>query len=67
MANDRLQDKYPNISEFEELLTNAKYNAGTDKADAFVKDLKKKYDLYGGGMFWSDAQDDWLRKIAGDD
>lgn len=64
MSNSRLQDRYPSIAEFELLLQDATWNAGTDKADVFVKEIKKKYDMYGGSMFWSDAQDEWLLALA---
>ena len=39
--------------------------ASSDKEEAFVKDVKAKYDDRGALMFWSEKQDRWLRAIAG--
>lgn len=64
MATQRLEDKYDSMDEFAMILKNAKYSASTPGADTFVKDVEKKFCDYGGRMFWSDTQDEWLRKLA---
>lgn len=66
MAGDKLHDRYDNISMFEVLLEEARMNALDEHGEQFVADVIKKYDKWGGGMFWSDKQDAYLRKISGE-
>lgn len=61
----KLQDHYLSMAEFETTLEDARMQAANAKEEQFVADTKTKYDAWGGRMFWSVAQDNWLRKIAG--
>jgi len=63
----RLVDRYPSITVFEQLLEEARMNAETDHAEGFVKDVRIKYGQWGGTMYWSDAQEKYLRRIASGD
>lgn len=64
----RLIDHYSkSLHEFEVILDDARMSASTNKEEDFVKQAKQKYDEYGGRMYWSEAQDRWLRVIAGPD
>ena len=63
----RLEDMYPSLDVFEGILDDALMAAGSDNEENFVKETKKKYDTYGGRIFWSKKQDDWLRRISGED
>lgn len=66
MANDdKLFDKYPSISDFEEILEDARMAACNDTEESFVAETIKKFESWGGRMYWSEKQDNWLRKIAG--
>lgn len=61
----QLVDHYNSMSEFEVILEDARMSASNDKEEEFVAQTKKKYNDWGGGMFWSEKQDRWLRSIAG--
>lgn len=63
----RLADRYTYLADFEEILEDARMQAANDKEETFVRDVTVKYREWGGRMFWSDSQDNWLRKIAGPD
>lgn len=63
----RLADRYTYLADFEEILEDARMQAANDKEETFVSDVTAKYREWGGRMFWSDSQDNWLRKIAGPD
>lgn len=67
MSDDRVVDMYPCITDFEDILEDARMSACNDKEEEFVKSTKDKYQQWGGRMFWSVKQDQWLRSIAGDD
>lgn len=63
----KLEDHYRSLTEFEEILEDARMQASNDREVQFVKDTQAKYDDWGGRMFWSEAQDLWIRRIAGAD
>lgn len=50
--------------EFEEILSDALYNAATDKEEDFVRDVQKRYNEYRMNAYLSVKQKDWLLKIA---
>lgn len=66
-SSPRLEDLYSSITEFESTLEDARMNARTDWEESFVKQAKEKYAEFSGRMFWTEKQDDILRKIAGPD
>ncbi len=66
-VSTKVHDFYDNISEFEGILEVADDNVTGQKNIQFVEDTKKKYKEYGGGMFWSDAQNKYLRRLAEDE
>ena len=63
----RVLDKYESMSEFETVLEDARMQASNDWEEDFVKKAKENYAQYGMGMFWSEAQDRTLCRIAGPD
>lgn len=67
MASTKVVDLYPSHDEFEERLENARMAASTDWEEDFVKTAISKFEKFGNSMFWSEAQDGILRKIADDD
>jgi len=61
----RVDDHFPKSAmEFEEILEEAEDQYSGEWAEDFVKDMRKKYDQYGGSMFLSDKQLAALKKIA---
>jgi len=67
MSSGKLHDMYESMSEFEVMLEDARMSASSDREEEFVAKAEANYTIYGGRMFWSEAQDRWLRSIAGDD
>ena len=63
----KVLDRYKSMSEFESCLEDARMQASNDWEEEFVAKSKDNYDKYGMGMFWSEAQDKTLRRIAGPD
>lgn len=49
---------------FEEMLDNAEEHARGEREQEFVGDLRENYLRYGGQMFLSPKQYEWLEKIA---
>lgn len=60
-------DRYDSMTEFETCLEDARMSASNDWEEEFVAKAQANYDKYGMGMFWSEAQDKTLRRIAGPD
>jgi|PlaIllAssembly_1097288.scaffolds.fasta_scaffold3099684_1 hypothetical protein len=52
------------ISDFEELLSDASAAASTQWEMDFVEELEERYEIYGVDMFLSDKQSDVLERIA---
>ena len=52
------------ISDFEELLSDASASASTQWEMDFVEELEERYEIYGVDMFLSDKQSDVLERIA---
>jgi hypothetical protein len=59
-----VKDHFPNLVEFEDLLHVAELQADRPKTMDFVESLKEKYEQYGKNMFLSQAQLDFLERIA---
>lgn len=66
MSGQTIEDVYERY-EFEDILESARMNAGTDWDEEFVKDMKARYDQWGMRAFLSDAQQEQLERIAGED
>lgn len=64
MSGDRLRDKYKNLDDFEDVLEEARMAAGNDDEEEFVAKVIANYKKYKYGMFWSEAQDKYLRVIS---
>lgn len=63
----RVGDLYDSEHDFEVILEDARMNASTPWEEEFVKKAKESYEAHASLMFWSEKQDDILRKIAGPD
>lgn len=63
---ERIQDHYPDITEFEGLLEDARMNAANDWEEQFAADMQDRYEQYGKRGFLSDAQKAQLERIAND-
>lgn len=63
----QVSDQYPDLTEFESLLEDARMNAATDWDEQFVADLQVKFDQYGDRTFLSDSQRVQLERIANDE
>ena len=62
---ERLLDHFSSTGEFECCLEDARMSASTDREEEFVASLSQKYKEWGHKMFLSEAQNNWLRTIAG--
>lgn len=63
----KAHDRYKSMTEFEVILEDARMEASNDWEEEFVEKAKENYAKYGLAMFWSEAQDKTLRRIAGPD
>ena len=61
-----VQELYPNVTDFEVLLEDARMNAANDWEETFVSDLRDRYAQYGRRMFLTEAQQQHLERIASD-
>ena len=62
--SDRIEDLYSG-KQFEQLLKDAEAGAETEREEDFVDDMKQRFEEYGMRMFLSDAQEEWLKDLAG--
>lgn len=60
----RLEDFTQDGDAFEELLYEAMDQASPGRAEEFCLDIEKKWQSFGLKMFMSDAQWDWLNRLA---
>lgn len=56
--------KAKDIDEFETLLDDAEGNANSDWEMSFTADMRERYEDYGGEMFVSEKQLEYLERIA---
>ena len=59
------EDVYADRDELEGILEDARMNASGDWEEAFVADMKERFDEYGMSMFISESQQKRLERIAG--
>jgi len=57
-------DFYDEGEEFEEVLINAETNAKGEREIEFVDSLRDRFEEYGEFMYLSEAQYEWLERIA---
>lgn len=57
-------ERFDSVSDFEVLLDDARMAASNDWEESFVRNVKWRYDQYGGNTFLSDKQLAALEKIA---
>lgn len=60
----KVSDLYQKPGEFERLLQDAESGARTDWDEAFVSDLKARFERFGDNLFLSARQDEQLERIA---
>ena len=60
----RVADHFDEVDEFEDLISECETQASRDKDMNFVADMREKFDMYGADTFLSEAQLDWLNRIA---
>lgn len=61
----RVGERYKVMSDFEVLLEDARMAASSDFEEEFVAQTKENYNQFKAKMFWSEKQDQLLRRIAG--
>lgn len=61
---EKTEMKAKEIDDFETLLDDAEGNANSDWEMNFTADMREKFEDYGGEMFVSEKQLEWLEKIA---
>lgn len=61
----RVEDSYKQVSEFEVMLEDARMAAATDFEEEFVAQAAENFKQFKAKMFWSEKQDQLLRRIAG--
>lgn len=59
----KLQERC-DLKEFKQLLSDAEVNASTNWEMDFCADIRERFDVYQGTMFFTDRQDEILRRIA---
>jgi hypothetical protein len=60
----RIADLFPDLSDFEQLLSDAESQATTEWEQTFVGDINEKYEQYGAGMYLTEKQREHLEKIV---
>lgn len=63
--SQKAEDVYADRDELEGILEDARMNASNDWEEAFVADMKDRFDEYGMNMFISESQQKRLERIAG--
>lgn len=61
---NRVKDAFPDLADFEQLLSDAESQATTEKEQEFVGDINAKYEKYGPGMYLTEKQREWLERIV---
>lgn len=64
MSKERIQDHFASGDAFEEALASADDNVRTDREAEFLADLSESWDKYGMRAALSQAQYDWLMRLA---
>lgn len=65
MNEERVTNHFDDADQFETILEEAETKAHRDADVKFVDELTIKFAKYGENMFLSEAQADWLKRIAG--
>lgn len=55
---------FDTFDEFEDAVTEAESNARSGRDMDFIEDLKTRMATYGGRTYLSEAQYDWLKRLA---
>lgn len=63
----KIKDLYEDTKEFTTLLEQAEENATTKAEMEFIDEISNKVAKWGEEAFLSVSQNDWLKRIAGDD
>lgn len=62
--SDKVCDHFEDVSEFDVLLDQAELGARSEHECEFVEGLREKFDQWGDRTFLSDAQLEWLHRLA---
>lgn len=62
--SEQIEDLYSR-KQFEQLLKDAEAGAETEREEQFVADMQQRFEENGMAMFLSDAQEEWLKDLAG--
>ena len=65
MANTKIADYFKDADEFCDTLNDAEPKAAGSREVDFIDGLRERYDQYLADMYLSEAQADWLKRIAG--
>lgn len=60
----KIEDHFDNGEEFEDVLDEAEAEARPGREEEFVEQMRSAWDAYGLRAFMSEAQAQWLRRIA---
>lgn len=60
----KLEDLFDNGDEFEDVLEAAEDEARPGREEEFVAEVRKKWETFGLRAYLSQAQADWLKRIA---
>lgn len=67
MAGTKVIDFYDDEEAFEDVLRSAEGNATGKRAMEFLDQLRDGFEEWGLGLFLSDAQQQWLERLAEDE
>lgn len=65
MVNTKIADYFKDADEFCDTLNDAEPKVGGSREVDFIDGLRERYDQYQADMYLSEAQADWLKRIAG--